>query len=96
MEILSGRLYTILDLTRSSCQKYNYCIGPLAGIEPAALRYYLVWSVTVADTSRYIGGGGGEIFNMFRCPFKALNYANLSERGSLAGMKKESPVVPFG
>ena len=44
--------------------------------------------------------GGGAKFSMcmakvFRCPFKALSYANLSEHGSLDEMNKESRFVLF-
>ena len=45
------------------------------------------------------GGGGGEFSTCmpkgFRCPFKVLSYANLSERGSFDEMNKESRVEPF-
>jgi hypothetical protein len=44
--------------------------------------------------------GGGAKFSTcmpkgFRCPFKVLSYANLSERGSFDEMNKESRVEPF-
>ena len=50
----------------------------------------------MADT-KYWGGGGGGVVKFstcmpkgFRCPFKALSYANLSEHGPLDEMNKES------
>ena len=54
----------------------------------------------MADTKYWEGGRGGGQFSTcmpkrFRCPFKALSYANLSEHESLDEMNKEYQIVSF-